>query len=123
MVRKKHTKKGGNSMSIVRLCLMFLLVAITGTAAADACDENILFEGKGAGQVIFDMNVHLAKGLTCADCHEARGYSLALFEMKRGADAITMRKMELGSSCGACHDGTKAFSVSNNLSCSLCHHK
>jgi c(7)-type cytochrome triheme protein len=93
------------------------------SSASPECDETVLFEGKGAGKVTFDAAVHTSLGFSCADCHEARGLSPAIFAMKRGEDAVTMRRMELGYSCGNCHNGEKAFSASDPFSCDRCHHK
>lgn len=100
-----------------------VLCSLAGYASATGCEDNIVFDGKGAGQVVFNVTVHTSKGYTCYYCHEKHGFSSALFEMKKGSDTITMRKMELGSSCGYCHDGKKAFSATDNLSCSKCHRK
>jgi len=102
---------------------ILLVCSLAGNAYARRCVDNVVFDGKGAGEVVFDAVVHASKGLSCADCHEGRGLSFALFEMKKGADRVTMRKMELGASCGYCHDGRKAFSVTAGIDCSKCHHK
>jgi phosphate transport system substrate-binding protein len=105
--------------------LLFSLAgsSLAGNVGAERCGANIMYEGKGAGQVVFDGTLHSSKGFSCSVCHEQHGLSSALFEMKKGADAISMRKMQLGSSCGYCHDGTKAFSVTDYLQCANCHHK
>ncbi|MHB8844952.1 MAG: c(7)-type cytochrome triheme domain-containing protein [Nitrospirota bacterium] len=109
------------------LLLTGILSLLAGNASSRGCEDNIVFDGKGAGQVVFSVSAHTAKGISCADCHEGSGFSFALFDMKIGADAISMRKMQLGSSCGHCHNGKNsgknAFSVTNTLNCSKCHHK
>ena len=112
-------------MVLFRVILCMALCSLAGTdyAYSDECEGSVVFEGKGAGQVVYDAAVHAAKGYSCAECHESRGFSRALFDMKRGGDAITMRKMELGYSCGHCHNGQKAFAVTDPLSCERCHHK
>jgi len=107
-------------------CIMItglFLCSLAGNASAAGCEENIVFDGKDAGQVVFSVSVHTTKGYTCSYCHEGHGLSFALFNMKKGSDTITMRKMELGSSCGYCHDGKEAFSATDILSCSKCHRK
>jgi c(7)-type cytochrome triheme protein len=71
------------------------------------------------GKVVFDGKVHADKGLKCADCHTKP----KLFEMKKGGDKITMAAMNNGKFCGACHDGTKAFSVKVAADCAKCHDK
>jgi len=54
---------------------------------------------------------------SCEDCHEG------IFALEVGvAEAsghFTMRLMEEGETCGACHDGDTAFSVKE--SCTKCH--
>jgi c(7)-type cytochrome triheme protein len=89
------------------IAVMFVLVA---SAFAVGPGKTVEFE-KG-GKVIFSGDAH--KGSKCPDCHAA------LFKMKKGADAITMKDMEAGKFCGACHNGTKAFAVKE---CAKCHKK
>lgn len=48
----------------------------------------------------------------CSACHPA------LFAHQAGADTILMAEMQRGGSCGACHNGTGAFSV---MQCAKCH--
>jgi len=69
------------------------------------------------GKVTFDGKVHADKGLKCADCHTKP----KLFEMKKGGGKMTMAAMNEGKSCGACHDGKKAFSVKAPADCVQCH--
>jgi len=69
------------------------------------------------GKVTFDGKVHADKGLKCADCHTKP----KLFEMKKGGGKVTMAAMNEGKSCGACHDGKKAFSVKAAADCVQCH--
>ena len=49
--------------------------------------------------------------LSCTNCHSG------IFQMKRGADAITMDKITEGQYCGVCH-GKVAFSAD---ACARCH--
>jgi c(7)-type cytochrome triheme protein len=69
------------------------------------------------GKVTFNGKAHADKGLKCADCH----VKPKLFEMKKGADKITMAEMNEGKFCGTCHNGTKAFSVKAPADCAKCH--
>ncbi len=71
------------------------------------------------GKVTFDGKVHADKGLKCADCH----VKPKLFEMKAGKDKITMAAINEGKFCGACHNGTKAFSAKAPADCVKCHKK
>ncbi len=70
-----------------------------------------------AGKVTFDGKTHADKGLQCANCHAAP----KLFEMKKSGARTTMAMMNDGKSCGACHNGTKAFSVKAPADCVKCH--
>jgi len=117
------SRKNKTEMKYLLLLTCIILCSFAGNARAMECGVNIRYEGKGAGQVVFDATLHTSKGITCADCHEQHGFSPALFEMKTGANVISMRKMQLGSSCGRCHDGKQAFSSTNFLNCANCHHK
>ncbi len=87
-------------------------------AAAVRPGKTVEFDGKGAGKVVFDGKTHREKGFVCGDCHKA-----GLFQMRKGSDAVTMKDMEAGKFCGACHNGTKAFGVKDAASCSRCHKK
>jgi c(7)-type cytochrome triheme protein len=50
----------------------------------------------------------------CYVCHTS------IFEMKAGANAITMQAIQDGQFCGVCHNGKVAFSVVFE-SCPRCH--
>ncbi len=69
------------------------------------------------GKVTFNGKSHADAGFKCADCHSKP----KLFQMKKGADKITMAAMKEGKSCGACHDGEKAFGVKAPADCVKCH--
>ena len=89
------------------IAVMFVLVA---SAFAVGPGKTVEFE-KG-GKVVFSGDAH--KAAKCAECHPA------LFKMKKGADVMTMKDMEAGKACGACHNGTKAFAIKE---CAKCHKK
>ena len=81
----------------------------------DACDychgvKNITFS-KTAMPARFDHASH-AKRSTCSECHPN------VFLMQAGGAHITMRDINNGLYCGACHNGKKAFSSSD---CNRCH--
>jgi len=90
-----------------------VLAVFSASAFAVAPGKTVEFE-KG-GKVIFDGKTH--SKAKCNECHPA------LFKMKKGADAITMKDMEAGKFCGACHNGTKAFSAKDPANCAKCHKK
>ncbi|NVN99599.1 MAG: cytochrome c3 family protein [Geobacteraceae bacterium] len=64
------------------------------------------------GTVIFSHKFHLAL-FSCTDCH------VKLFKADGTNQHVTMKEMERGVSCGGCHDGKAAFSVTG--SCTKCH--
>jgi len=113
--------KGGEPF-MKRFIIVALAVAVTFAMAVSAfavpTGKTVEFDGKGAGKVIFDGKIHAGKGLKCADCHQS-----GLFKMKKGGDVLTMKDMEAGKHCGACHNGTKAFGVKEKESCAKCHKK
>ncbi len=111
------------AMKVFLNVMIVLLCSGAGIALAARCVSTITYEGKGAGEVVFNSATHMSKGVTCADCHEGHGFSYPLFEMKKGATSVSMRKMAMGRACGYCHDGKQTFSVTNEIQCSKCHHK
>jgi c(7)-type cytochrome triheme protein len=74
----------------------------------------VLFKVKDAGNVFFSHIFHVeTKGLRCTDCHDA------IYITTKKTSASTMKEMQMGKSCGACHNGKKAFSV--KADCGRCH--
>lgn len=100
------------------LTMMLALVLSMGSAMAAPSGKTVEFAGGGKGKVVFDGKTHAEKGLKCADCHT----NPKLFAMKKGAVKITMADIDAGKSCGACHDGKKAFK-SEEATCGKCHKK
>src|SRR5512133_854026 len=73
--------------------------------------KDIVFKVKETGPVHFKHSVHLKKNPQCSACHNT------LF--KTGSNPrVSMNAMESGKSCGACHNGKKAFALS---ACTKCH--
>lgn len=98
--------------------VMVVSFVMAASAFAVGPGKTVEFDGKGAGKVTFSGDVHAKAGNKCADCHQS-----GLFKMKKGADVLTMKDMQAGKNCGACHNGTKAFGVSDQASCPKCHKK
>ncbi len=101
------------SMALVLAVLVTFVLA--GSVFAVGPGKTVEFDGKGAGKVTFSGDTH--KTFKCNECHPA------LFKMKKGADALSMKEMNAGKQCGACHNGTKAFDVKDNANCGKCHKK
>lgn len=99
-------------ITVIGICLALLLSSI---AFAKIGGGDILFKVKN-GNVTFRHDSHVkSAGLACQECHDK------LFVTKAKHVKATMADMGKGKSCGACHDGKRAFSVKSN--CANCHQK
>ncbi|MDD2851370.1 MAG: cytochrome c3 family protein [Desulfuromonadaceae bacterium] len=81
-------------------------------AKCAACHKvkNITYTVKETGPVLFKHTAHLQKNSECVTCHNS------LF--KTGENPrVSMDAMEKGKSCGACHDGKKAFGLDKCMEC------
>ena len=95
------------------ICIAILLLAAPVLAAVGGGD--ITLKNKG-GTVLFSHDAHVdGMGLACTDCHDK------LYLSKGQHKTVTMKQMRTGKSCGACHNGKKAFSVKGD--CAKCHKK
>ncbi|MBI5440525.1 MAG: cytochrome c3 family protein [Deltaproteobacteria bacterium] len=86
--------------------------SVTGSCASCHGIGNVVFKEKENGDVTFSHEFHTDVA-GCDSCHPK------VFKAKRGANKATMEEMEKGKSCGACHDGSNAFSVGGD--CDKCH--
>lgn len=97
--------------SRISLCFVVTILLISSLAAA----KTISFKLDKGEPVPFDHDFHLAKyNKNCRTCHNA------IFNLNQRKH-FTMAEMEKGKSCGACHNGIKAFSVSDEKKCGGCH--
>jgi c(7)-type cytochrome triheme protein len=80
---------------------------------ATVLDLDVEFVPKGAPEFksVYSHKVH-TQILACGNCHTD------IFQMEKGAAAITMEKMLAGESCGRCH-GKVAFEIATG--CPRCH--
>ncbi|MBK5275127.1 MAG: cytochrome c3 family protein [Desulfuromonadales bacterium] len=93
----------------------YVIVMFSAVCAGAAETKDIKFPFKNAEPVVFSHEFHLVKyNNNCKVCHNA------IFNMKDRRH-FTMAEMEKTKSCGACHSGVKAFSVSSEKDCSRCH--
>lgn len=77
--------------------------------------RELTFPTKDAGNVPFSHKVH-TKSYNCGDCHTK------IFEAARSTIRVTMKQMETGKSCGACHSDKKPSKNAFPLSaCGKCH--
>lgn len=100
-----------------RIIVLSLFVALSFPFAAFAVPSGkvITWPGGGRGRVVFEGKEHAEKGYTCNSCHPG------LFQMKKGAATMTMDALNKGRYCGACHNGTVAFSTNDPGKCHECH--
>src|SRR5665647_1414355 len=98
---------------ILLFAVAVCMLAVTGAGAVET--KEIQFRFKNADPVVFSHELHLKKyNNNCRICHDA------IFNL-RNKKRYTMAEMEKTKSCGACHSGMKAFSVSSEKECSHCH--
>jgi c(7)-type cytochrome triheme protein len=94
----------------------FIILFFAVMVSARAGGGDISFEVKSTGNVMFSHDSHVsASKLQCTDCHDS------LYGTKEKHKKTTMAQMKQGKSCGACHNGKKAFDVKGN--CNSCHKK
>ncbi len=94
--------------------ITFFAAAIVMLLTVPVHAKDIRFDFKNAPAVIFGHDSHLSKNRDCRVCHSA------IFDLSKKR-TYSMAEMERGLSCGACHNGKKAFSVATEKDCSKCH--
>lgn len=97
-----------------KLAFILLVICVSTMVGAEYADVvlNRMAEKNDMRPVIFPHWFHRIR-FRCKVCHHELG-----FEMRAGANEITMGKIIDGQYCGMCHNGEIAWSVDN---CHLCH--
>jgi len=129
------TVLGGIVALLIATALAAAPLAFAEEAKAKPGEAVVIFEDAShaeQGPVEFSHVAHreaFGEEKPCARCH----IKPKLFPMKRKPDearlVITMKEMEQGKSCGACHDGKTtingktAISVASKENCARCHKK
>ncbi len=94
--------------------LIAACLVVPAAAGAKVGGGDITFSVTGAANVVYSHEAHVSRaGLKCADCHNK------IFKPAKMQGQATMADMQNGLSCGACHNGQKAFTVKAN--CARCH--
>ncbi len=109
----KTAIKGGE---MKRLIFLGLVAAVLAPAAVTAKvgGGDIVFKVNGEANVTYSHDTHVTKlGVKCRECH------YQVFTTVEGHRRSTMADMQGGRSCGACHNGKRAFDVKTN--CAKCH--
>lgn len=98
-----------------RIMISVALVSLSAVTIAHAVViRDVAFKTRNAGKVVFSHTSHLKQPKmadNCKACHDS------IFSMKKKV-RYTMADMDKGKSCGACHDGKKAFPLGE---CARCH--
>jgi c(7)-type cytochrome triheme protein len=95
---------------------MAVLLFATTSAVAVVGGGEIVFPAVGVTSVLFSHEFHVNKAKKrCSECH------YGLYTNRAQNKTVGMANMQKGKSCGACHDGAKAFSVKDNKHCVTCH--
>ncbi len=92
-----------------------LILLLCALAWAKVGGGDLVFAVKKVGNVTFSHDRHVDMGMKCTDCHDS------LYVTKEKHKHVTMAQMQKGQSCGACHNGKKAFDVKGT--CNRCHKK
>lgn len=104
---------------MLRAALLVVAVGVgglvcVGSAQGEYADVVLNRNSEAAGMrpVIFPHWFHRIR-FRCKVCHHELG-----FEMRAGANRVTMGDIYDGKFCGMCHDGQIAWGLEN---CNLCH--
>lgn len=101
---------------IILLNIIFVMILMVMPSSLNAEYADVVLnkraEIEGVRAVIFPHWFHRIR-FRCVVCHSELG-----FEMRAGANKVTMDEIIQGKFCGACHDGEIAWSTEN---CDLCH--
>jgi len=100
-----------------KLWIGVLMVVIAGSSAWAAMGGgDISFPVPGMATVVFSHDDHAGKAkLKCSECH------YQIYTDHAQHKAVGMDGMWQGKSCGACHNGTRSFSVKSKQHCGRCH--
>lgn len=93
---------------------VLILLVCASLVYARVGGGDIVYEIKHIGNVTFSHETHVeTMGFNCTECHPS------LFEIKDKHKKMQMSHRRQGMSCGACHEGKKAFDLKSN--CYVCH--
>jgi c(7)-type cytochrome triheme protein len=113
---KRFRPRSSKARGILAAFVMTIACAVLGMGLANAEYADVILnkrsEAEGVRPVIFPHWFHRIR-FRCKVCHHELG-----FEMRAGANDITMAAIVDGKYCGMCHNGEIAWSVEN---CDLCH--
>lgn len=86
-------------------------------------DDITLSDAEGKSTAVFSHKKHTEREkLRCIECHP-KVFIMKVDDQVVKKGHLTMEEMKKGKYCGNCHNGHKAFSVSDVKSCRRCHPK
>ena len=115
----------------MRVPAVMAAILLAWLPAAGGRIATIRYRGGNAGPVVFDHQLHTAKGFRCDDCHTnfARTGKALFFTRKQGL--ISFGEHSTAEKCFACHDGKGASEKTKNAAdydgrgsfsdCARCH--
>ena len=84
-------------------------------------DDITLSDAEGKSTAVFSHKKHTSREkLKCIECHP-KVFIMKVDDKVVKGGQLTMAEMKKGRYCGCCHNGQKAFSVSDVKSCRRCH--
>jgi c(7)-type cytochrome triheme protein len=96
------------------LLIVLLLIVLPTSLYARWITDQVVYPVDATGPTAFSHFNHLdAVGQNCPSCHNSIFHIVAAKN-----PTFSMKEMKQGKSCGACHNGRRAFSVND---CSSCH--
>ena len=100
-----------------KICTGLITLLLAASAAwAVIGGGDIVFTVEGMASVLFSHEYHVTKAKQkCTECH------YTLYTNHTQHKIVGMAGMQKGKSCGACHNGKKAFDVADKKSCATCH--
>jgi c(7)-type cytochrome triheme protein len=97
----------------MKAILILAALALAAPVLAVVGGGDVTFAVKGAEKATFSHEAHVVGAkLGCRDCHPK------LYLDTARSKRVTMKQMEQGKSCGACHDGKRAPGLKD---CDTCH--
>ncbi len=97
----------------MRSIVLTLVLVAASPALAVVGGGEVTFPVADPGKSVFSHEGHVLKAkVGCKECHPKLYLDVA--RSKR----VTMKQMEKGKSCGACHQGKRAFALD---ACEKCH--
>ncbi len=98
------------------LLLVAIFFLFTGLAIATTGGGDRTFKPNGAKPVFFSHERHVnLSGKKCSACH------YHTFQMSEESYQMNMEKITKGQFCGICHNGERAFGVTDKANCERCH--